>query len=952
MKNQLEQLLDAGQSVWLDNLRRSMFASGELQALIDKGLRGMTSNPTIFEKAIGTGNDYDEQLRSLIGSERDASALFWDLAVQDIQSACDLFRPLYDRAGGNDGFVSLEVSPLLARDTRGTIEMAKELWKRVNRPNLMVKIPGTNEGVPAIEECIAEGININVTLIFAIEYYEKTTLAYIRGLQRRVDKGLPIDKIRSVNSVFVSRIDTAVDKILQARIDKGEKQLENLLGKTGVAGLKLTYQKFLELFGSPKWKAIEAKGGAVQRPLWASTSTKNPQYYDLMYVEPVVGRNTVNTMPPQTLDALLDHGKIQPDTVLQRVDEARATLKGLEEAGISLFDVTHQLQVDGVKLFSDSFAALLGAIVYKQKQLSSGAERVALSPPLRQAQDDIGKGYAQALDSLAQREFIKKLWAKDPALWLTDPAHEQIIKHALGWLDIPQNMLDSVANLQSFAKDCAAEFSHVVVLGMGGSSLAPDILRETFGKVDGYPQLHVLDSTDPPQIRDLESRLDISRTLFIVASKSGTTTEPDAFYRYFCERVSKAVGASNCGRHFIAITDPGTQLETEAKAQNFRACFLNDPNIGGRYSALSFFGMVPAALAGYNINLLLDRGLGAMAANDKTVATKDAPGARFGAAIGSLALARRDKLTIVTHPTIDAFGAWAEQLIAESTGKMGKGIIPVAGEALGAPDDYNADRVFVYVGANLPDPARDTDEKLRALESAGHPIIRLAMNDEYDIGEQFYLWEIATAAAGSILQIDAFDQPNVQESKDNTRALLQEYATKGSFTQPEPSITSDAMDITLLSGSKSLQTSDPATALAGLFGQVRERDYVAFCAYIEREPKHVNLLNEMRLKVRDARRCATTVGFGPRFLHSTGQEHKGGPDTGVFVQITADVPFDLPIPGMNVGFRTLIAAQALGDFLSLDKRNRRGVRVHLKGDLEKGLQALSAAIDDALTAKA
>src|SRR5579864_3882626 len=356
-----------------------MFASGELARLIDKGLRGMTSNPTIFEKAIGTGNDYDEQLRSLIGSERDASALFWDLAVQDIQSACDLFRPLFDSVGGNDGFVSLEVSPLLARDTRGTIEMAKELWKRVNRPNLMVKIPGTNEGVPAIEECIAEGININVTLIFALEFYEKTALAYIRGLARRVEKGLPIEKIRSVNSVFVSRIDTAVDKILQARIDKGEKQLESLLGKTGVAGLKLTYQKFLELFGSPEWKAIEAKGGTLQRPLWASTSTKNPSYYDLMYVEPVVGRNTINTMPPQTLDALQDHGKIVPDTVLQGVEEAKATANALAEAGISLYDVTHQLQVDGVKLFSDSFAALIGAIVYKQKQLSSGAQRVALS---------------------------------------------------------------------------------------------------------------------------------------------------------------------------------------------------------------------------------------------------------------------------------------------------------------------------------------------------------------------------------------------------------------------------------------------------------------------------------------------------------------------------------------------------------------------------------------------
>jgi transaldolase / glucose-6-phosphate isomerase len=945
MENQLKQLLEAGQSVWLDNLRRGMFKSGELQALIDKGLRGMTSNPTIFEKAIGAGNDYDEQLRSLIGKEHDASAIFWELAVSDIQSACDLFRPVYDSCGGNDGFVSLEVSPLLANDTPGTVKMAKELWKRVNRPNLMVKIPGTKEGVPAIEECTAEGININVTLIFAIEFYEKTAQAFIRGLQRRIEKGLPVDKIRSVNSVFVSRIDTAVDKILQERVDKGEKQLEELLGKTGVANLKLTYQKFLELFGSAEWKAIEAKGGMLQRPLWASTSTKNPKYYDLMYVEPVVGRHTVNTMPPQTLDALLDHGEIQPDTVLEDVDEARQTLQMLTDNGISLYDVTYKLQVDGVRLFSESFAALLGAIVYKQKQLSTGTtERVALS--------DGASPYQSALETLSQRDFLKKLWAKDPSLWSTDPTHADIIKHALGWLEIPQRLLESVANLQSFAQEVAAEYSHAVVLGMGGSSLAPDIMRETFGKIDGYPQLHVLDSTDPQQIRDLEDAIDITDTLFIVASKSGTTTEPDAFYRYFADKVAKAVGANKCGRQFVAITDPGTKLEAESKAENFRACFLNDPNIGGRYSALSFFGMVPAAIAGYNINLLLDRGLGAMAANDKTVAPKDAPGVRFGAAIGGLALNGRDKLTIVTHPSVAAFGAWAEQLIAESTGKNGKGILPVEGEPLGDPSDYSDDRVFVYVGHNLPSPATGTDEKLKALQAAGHPVIRLAMNDGYDIGEQFYLWEIATAAAGSLLGIDAFDQPNVQESKDNTKALLAEYAAKGRFEEPPAAVANDTLEIAFLSGSKSVKASDPASALAGVFNQIKPHDYVAFSAYIDRNDPHTKALDEMRLKVRDAKKCATTVGFGPRFLHSTGQEHKGGPDTGVFVQITADAPFDLPIPGMNVGFKTLIAAQALGDLQSLDKRDRRGLRVHIKGGLDRGLKALSDAIDDALTAKA
>src|SRR5579883_221987 len=945
MSNQLDQLLQAGQSVWLDNLRRGMFASGELQELIDSGLRGMTSNPTIFEKAIGAGNDYDEQLRTLIGREHDAGKLFWDLAVKDIQSACDAFRPLYDRMNGDDGFVSLEVSPLLAKDTAGTIAMAKELWKRVDRPNVMIKIPGTNEGIPAIEECIAEGLNINVTLVFAVEYYEKTALAYIRGLERRVEKGLPVDRIRSVNSVFVSRIDTAIDKLIQGRIDRGETQLRDLLGKAGVANLKLTYQRFLSLFGTDRWKAIAAKGGREQRPLWASTSTKNPTYYDLMYVEPVVGHHTVNTMPPQTLDALCDHGKITPDTVLQGLDDARAVMKQLADNQISFYDVTHQLQVEGVKLFSDSWGALLGAIVYKQKQLSSGEERVALDLGSYKAQ------YEAALQALGQRDFLKRLWAKDPGVWSNDPAHAEIIKHALGWLDIPQQMLESVSNLRQFAKEVASEFSYAVVLGMGGSSLAPDIMSDTFGQTTGYPQLLVLDSTDPQQIRELEEQIDLERTLFIVASKSGTTTEPDAFYRYFFERVSKVVGADKCGRHFVAITDPGTALETEAKSQNFRACFVNDPNIGGRYSALSFFGMLPAALAGYDVDLILDRGLGAMHANDKSVAPDSAPAVRFGAAIGALALAGRNKLTIVTHPDVSAFGAWAEQLIAESTGKNGKGILPVEGEPLADPDVYGSDRAFVYVGSHLPEQDAKTEERLRALSAAGHPVIRLAMNDTYDVGEQFYLWEIATAAAGSLLEIDAFDQPNVQESKDNTKALLAQYAQSGRLDEPQASIASGTIDLSFLSGSASIRADDVASALAQLLGEIRAGDYVAFCAYIARNERHVRLLDEMRVKVRDAKKAATTVGFGPRFLHSTGQEHKGGPDTGVFVQITAEPEFDLPIPGMRVGFKTLIAAQALGDLQSLDSRKRRGVRVRLKGDVERALRDLNDAIDDALTAK-
>jgi transaldolase/glucose-6-phosphate isomerase len=945
MPNPLQELAAVGQSIWLDNIRRSMFASGELQRLIDLGLRGMTSNPTIFEKAIGSGSDYDEQLGELV-DESDPQTVFEALAIRDIRSACDLFRGVWETTKGLDGYVSLEVPPTLANDTQGTIDAAQRLWNAVDRPNVMIKIPGTAAGVPAIKASIAAGININVTLLFSVDRYENAANAYIEGLEERVAKGLPVDRIASVASVFVSRIDGAVDKKVQAKIDAGE-HLGSLLGKAAIASTKLTYQRFLKLVDSDRFDALRAKGAHVQRPLWASTSTKNPAYPDLMYVENLIGRDTVNTVPPNTLEAMLDHGTIVADTVLEDVDGARAVVEALAKAQISLYDVTETLVADGVKSFADSFNAMLDAIQGKLAKLRSGAPpRVALAL-------GTGAGAADAaLDKLAQDGFLRKLWTHDATPWSTAPEHVEIIKHALGWVEIAQQTHAQSGELRDFARGCAKRFDHVVVLGMGGSSLAPDILRATFGRTPGYPALHVLDSTDPQQIKALDDGLEIEKSLFIVASKSGTTTEPDAFFRYFFQRAQQTVGVSNAAAHFIAITDPGTKLEQEARETGFLRVFVNDPNIGGRYSALSYFGMVPAALAGYDVTAILDRAINAMHANAATVAAYDAPGVRFGAAIGALAKGGRDKLTIVAHPAVTAFGAWAEQLIAESTGKSGTGIVPIDGEAPGGDDAYGNDRVFVYVGAGLPGEPESVAPWLAALEEASHPVIRLAMSDALDIGEQFYLWEIATAAAGAVLGIDAFDQPNVQESKDNTKRLLAEFAAEGRFTEAPPAVqTPDAL-VFALSGSRSAPLgADLSGAVAAIAAQIKPGDYVAFNAYVPMNEDDGALLQRIRTTVRDALHVATTVGFGPRFLHSTGQLHKGGSNEGVFFQITYDPPFDLPIPGM-VGFRTLQRSQALGDFESLDKRDRRGIRVHFTGDAKTGLAGLASALEAAVTAKA
>jgi transaldolase len=372
MNSRLSQVAAAEQSIWLDYIHRGMFASGKLRGLIELGLRGMTSNPTIFEKAISSGNDYDDQLATLVGKEQDPRQIFEALAVKDIRSACDEFRPLYEATSGSDGFVSIEVSPTLAYDTAGSIAAAQHLFQLVDRPNVMVKIPGTAEGVPAIAAAIELGININVTLLFSVEQYEASAHAYLTGMERRLSRGEPVQKIASVASVFVSRIDSVVDAQLKTRIEQGA-QVEPLLGKAGIANSKLIYERYKQIFSGGRWSALQAQGVRVQRPLWGSTSTKNPAYHDLMYVENLIGRHTVNTVPVKTLDALLNHGRIVADTIESDLAGARATLEELAQARISLFEVGHKLQLDGVAAFADSYKALLAAIALKQKQLKAQA---------------------------------------------------------------------------------------------------------------------------------------------------------------------------------------------------------------------------------------------------------------------------------------------------------------------------------------------------------------------------------------------------------------------------------------------------------------------------------------------------------------------------------------------------------------------------------------------------
>ncbi|HET6384409.1 MAG TPA: bifunctional transaldolase/phosoglucose isomerase [Armatimonadota bacterium] len=945
-ESHLKEIPQFGQSIWFDNIRKGLIASGELQRMIDEdGLLGVTSNPAIFEKAIDGSNDYNEILATLVHQDKSLDQIYETLVTEDIKAAAAIMRQVYAATGGRDGFVSLEVPADLAHHTNKTIAEARRLHELLNLPNLMVKIPATKEGIPAIRQMIAEGRNINVTLIFSEKQYAAVMEAYISGLEERDKKGLSVANINSVASFFVSRIDSAIDAMLEKKIaestDEAEKKkLSSLLGKIAIANAKSAYAFFQETFGAERFQKLKAKGARVQRPLWASTSTKNPNYRDVVYVEALIGADTVDTVPPATFAAFRDHG-IAASTLGEGLAEAKQQLKALEEVGIDLAAVTENLEREGVKQFEEAMDKLIHSLAVKREEVLGDLmdrQTAVLPPRLQEKVDDRIK--AMQADS-----FGRRYWEKDPTLWKAhDERHASVIKNRLGWLDVAEKVLEHYGAIHSFASDAKRSgFTHAVLLGMGGSSLCPEALTRTFAKNRGFLKLIVLDSTNPDAVAAVERHIPIDRTLFIVSSKSGGTIEANSFYRYFRSKL-EATNRPVPGSHFVAITDPGTSLERLAKDEGFRHTWLNPPDIGGRYSALSYFGMVPAALMGVDVCAMLESAIRMQYSCSPTLSVSDNYGLTLGAIFAEAAEAGRDKITLVTSGAISYFGTWAEQLIAESTGKEGKGLIPVDGEPLGAPSVYGDDRIFV----NIQLAGDSSNEKgIKALEAAGHPVIRILMEDPIDLGEEFYRWEMAIGAAGALMGIDAFDEPNVQESKDNTKAMLQTYETTGSLPQASAIAEQDGV---LLYAPANQAGSHPGGSVSGylksFLAQAKAGDYVAMMAYIRPDDYQWDILQKSRTVVRDAKTVATTLGYGPRFLHSTGQLHKGGPAKGLFIQITSTPHHDVEIPGQKYSFGTLIGAQAAGDEQCLSDHGLRFVRLHLKnGDAD--LPKLADLIEEA-----
>ena len=946
--NPVKALESHGQAVWLDFLARGFVAKGDLKKLIDSdGVKGVTSNPSIFEKAIGSSDEYDGAIgAALKKADRPVADLFEHLAVEDIQHAADVLRPVYDRLKGEDGFVSLEVSPYLAMDTKATIAEAERLWKDVDRSNLMVKVPATPEGLPAIQHLIGKGISINITLLFSQKVYRQVAEAYLAGLEKYAAKGGDPSHVASVASFFVSRIDSAVDKALDEKIakanDPSEKQrLTTLKGKVAIANAKLAYQDYKRLFSGARWDRLAAKGAKPQRLLWASTGTKNKDYSDVLYVEELIGPNTINTVPPATLDAFRDHGTPR-DSLEENVEDARSVLAELEKSGISLDAITAELVKDGVKLFADAADKLYGAVAHKRAAaLGLGIDRQELK-----LGNSISKAVEKSTEDWRASGTIRRLWQHDKSVWTGTDEDKW-----LGWLNSAASA--DIADYEDFSHRVKAQhFTDAVVLGMGGSSLGPEVLAQTFEKQPGFPKLHVLDSTDPAQVRSMQAKVNIANTLFIVSSKSGGTTEPNVMKDYFFARVSEAVGADKAGHRFIAVTDPGSSLEKVATRQGFARIFHGDPTIGGRYSVLSPFGLVPAAVAGIDVRTLVENALAMMRSCGPDVPPHENPGVQLGLAMGLAGLEGRDKVTILSSKKVSDFGAWAEQLIAESTGKEGKGLVPIDGEPLDDVSLYGHDRFFIDISTEGERDAAH-DDKLAVLEKAGHPVVRIVMKSIDHIGQEFFRFELATAVAGSVLGINPFNQPDVEDAKIKTRELTAAFEKTGKLPAEKPAMSTSEADLytddhNAAALRKAGADGDLGSWLKAHLSRAAAGDYVALLAYVERDAAHIEALQRMRLRLRTKRHVATCAEFGPRFLHSTGQAYKGGPDSGVFLQITADDAHDLAVPGQKASFGVIKAAQARGDFDVLTDRGRRALRVHLKGDLESGLKMLDAAIADAL----
>ena len=916
--NNSKKLQQLNQSIWFDNIDRNLIKDGWLRNQIEKEvIFGLTSNPSIFKKAITTGYGYSMDIQSMSWAGLDTKLIYERLVIEDIQSVSDLLYPTYEATKQVDGYVSLEVDPTYANNPELTIEEAKRLWKLVDRKNLMIKVPATRAGIPAINELIASGINVNVTLIFSVNRYLEVIDAYFSGLEERIKNNLPINHIHSVASFFVSRLDVKIEskvaEIIQSGIVK-ESKVQPYLGKLAILNALYAYEEFDASRNTKRFKKIAEKGGNIQRPLWASTGTKNANYSDVLYIEGLLLPDTVNTVPPKTLTAFLDHGKCNMVDHSAGKSGFENAENMLEDFGVNFKEVWVELEEEGVTAFISAQKDLLEAINRQHDYFlrSLGGLEVQLK---------------KRMETLKSKEFLTKFFASDAALWTTEPSEVDEVLHRLGWIDAPILSRAIIDEADDLLKELRKDgFTHALVVGMGGSSLAPEVFSKIF--IDGGKSrerglaLSIIDSTDPIQIDEKIHEIPIEKTLLIISSKSGKTAEVKALLAYFWKLVEE-VDEQSPGEHFIVITDPGTPLEKLGLERNFRKVFNADPNVGGRYSALTAFGIVPAVLAGIDGHRLLDAADHMRAKCSQSSLIEKNHGFVLGSAIAEAYFNNRDKVTILADPIYSAFGPWLEQLIAESSGKSGKGILPIDSEPIIPAANYSNDRVFYYLRNS-----GKQDGLVNALVDLNHPVFVSYLDDKFDIAAEIYKWEIAIAAVCSFIQVNPFNQPNVQESKSITHEMIRAYKKNPIFEERDIILSNNEYSVY---GNMEIEKYNKTIKeIAEEFFTINAGDYISINAFLPRIEAYEYVLQQLRKHLLNTYSVPVTLGFGPRFLHSTGGLHKGGKNNGLFLIISQNTLIDYKIPGKGMDFSILEKAQTLGDMQALEQNNRRVLRIHLK----------------------
>ncbi|MBE0480045.1 MAG: bifunctional transaldolase/phosoglucose isomerase [Dehalococcoidia bacterium] len=936
-ENPLLRIRSLGQSIWLDSLRRRLLTPGELDRSIrEDGLRGVFLDISWLEKALTGTHEYNAVLNRMSRGQSQAG-LYRSLIVEDARLAADLLRPVHDRTLGRDGFVTVPLKVNTEADLKTWVEDAADLWQAIERSNVLLGIPGTEDARLLLRQLIAEGMNAGVILIFSLDHYREVAEAYIDGMEDRESQGKPLDRIASIAAFSISPIDMLVDFSLEGMMNQAEDAVSEaaraMRGLTGISVAHAAYRIYRDVFRGERFRRLANKGARSQRLVWTDIAAGRPGYPDLFYMEELVAPETVSALNLELLNAYRERGS--PEPRLEAFgDDARLVLDRLPLTGNELGEVTARLEEEGLRRLAVNQERLHASL----KSATEGRTR-----PFVDRQSFMLGDYEGAVGRRAEKmeraDFSERFWRKDSTLW-RNGGFRAAIRNGMGWLHVPEKTAGYTDRLFDFLDEMHHEgYDQLIHMGIGGSSLAPLVFQRVFPAAAKALEPNILDTNDPAAILETERNVRVNKALFILASKSGHTAEPLALDAYFFGRMHSVKGEA-AADHFAVITDPDGPLEQVARERSYRRVFYGFPDVGGRYSVFSNFGLVPAALMGLNISGLIDRALAMMYACSPGTPLHENPGLLLGTALGELALAGRDKVTLVMPRSIAAFGLWLEQLLAESSGKDGVGLLPVAGESLGDPSVYGNDRVFVHFRDGKDTAAESSVEALRRV---GHPVISLEIEGPIDLGHEFYRWELATAVACSILDVNPFDQPDVQLSKEYTNRLLADLRRGIQIFQENPSNVEAPLrfygDVPAL-GSRSL--------LRDFFGKSRKGDYIAIQAFVTETAGTDQALDRLRLRLRDSLGVATTVGYGPRFLHSTGQFHKGGPNTGLFLQLTADDIEDMALPGVSYTFGEFRRAQAMGDLEALRARGRRVLRIHLGEDVGAGLTALEQLMEPVL----